>query len=157
MWLNSSEGFQRINELATDKTPFLCIISYDKTKIFAQPLDSLEDNIYYKIEELRNYMPKKRSKTFMFSKFPVDFDVYKKTLDMVQEEIRSGNTYLLNLTFKTPIKTDLSLHEIFTFANAKFKLYFKDEFVCFSPERFVEIKNDIIATYPMKGTRNNFV
>ena len=68
------------------------------------------------------------------------------------EEIRSGNTYLLNLTFKTPIESNFTLKEIFTYARAKFKLYFKDEFICFSPERFVEIENNTISTYPMKGT-----
>ncbi len=78
-------------------------------------------------------------KDFTFSKRPVDFHVYQKALDEVLEQIRSGNTYLLNLTFKTPIETNFSLKEIFTYAKAKFKLYYKDEFICFSPERFVEI------------------
>jgi para-aminobenzoate synthetase component 1 len=67
-------------------------------------------------------------------------------------EIRAGNTYLLNLTFATPIESSLDLKEIFTYAKAKFKLYFKGKFICFSPERFVEIENNCIATYPMKGT-----
>lgn len=152
MWLNTEEGFQHINTLSKSKTPFLCIISYDKKKIFAQPLDTLDNDIYYKLEDLRNYPSQKRNKAFTFSKHPVNFSVYKKTLDKILEEIRSGNTYLLNLTFKTPIETNLSLHEIFTYARAKFKLYFKDEFICFSPERFVEIEENTIATYPMKGT-----
>jgi para-aminobenzoate synthetase component 1 len=152
MWLNKKEGFQHINELAAAKIPFLCIISYDKEKIFAQPLDKLDNDIYYKLEEWCNYPAQKRTKAFTFSKHPVNFAVYKKTLEQILEEIRSGNTYLLNLTFKTPIETNLSLREIFIYARAKFKLYFKDEFICFSPERFVEIEGDTIATYPMKGT-----
>jgi len=68
------------------------------------------------------------------------------------EEIRAGNTYLLNLTFRTPIESDFTLKEIFQYSQAKFKLYFKDQFICFSPERFVDIQKDTIATYPMKGT-----
>ncbi len=152
MWLNKKEGFERINTLSKSKTPFLCIISYDKEKIFTQPLDKLDNNIYYKLENWRNYPPQKRNKEFTFSKQPVNFSIYKKALDEILEEIRSGNTYLLNLTFKTPIETNLSLKEIFTYAKAKFKLYFKDEFICFSPERFVEIEGNTIATYPMKGT-----
>ncbi|MCJ7765071.1 MAG: aminodeoxychorismate synthase component I, partial [Thiovulaceae bacterium] len=35
---------------------------------------------------------------------------------------------------------------------AKFKLRFKDEFVCFSPERFIKIEDETISAYPMKGT-----
>jgi para-aminobenzoate synthetase component 1 len=73
-------------------------------------------------------------------------------MEKILTEIRAGNTYLLNLTFKTPVESNLSLREIFTYARAKFKLCFKEEFICFSPERFVEIENNTIATYPMKGT-----
>lgn len=151
-WLNNEKGFAHINTLAKTRTPFLFIISFDQKKIFAQALDALDDDIYYKLEDWRNYPLKKRTKDFTFSKFPVDFSTYKKALDRVLEEIRSGNTYLLNLTFETPIESSFSLREIFTYAKAKFKLYFKDQFICFSPERFVEINNNTIATYPMKGT-----
>ena len=151
-WLNKENGFEEINKLAKTRTPFLFITSFDGEKIFAKPLDGLDNNIFYKLEDWRNYPVKKRTKNFTFSKFPVDFNTYQKALNEVLEEIRSGNTYLLNLTFRTPVESSLSLKEIFTYARAKFKLYFKDEFICFSPERFVEIKGNTIATYPMKGT-----
>ncbi len=152
MWLKKEEGFEQINTLGQAHTPFLFIISYDQNKIFTKPLDSLDDDIFYKLEEWRNYPVQKREKPFTFSKNPVDFSTYKKALNKILEQIRSGNTYLLNLTFKTPIETNYSLKEIFTYARAKFKLYYKDEFICFFPERFVEMENDTIATYPMKGT-----
>ncbi|MCW8838903.1 MAG: aminodeoxychorismate synthase component I, partial [Thiovulaceae bacterium] len=29
---------------------------------------------------------------------------------------------------------------------------YKDKFVCFSPEKFIQIHNDTISTFPMKGT-----
>jgi len=152
MWLNKKNGFEQINTLAKNRTPFLFITSYNGEKVFAQALDDLDDNIFYKVEEWRNHPVQKHTKNFTFSKSPVNFNTYKKALDLVLEEIRSGNTYLLNLTFKTPIESSLTLKEIFTYARAKFKLYFKDEFICFSPERFMEIENNTIATYPMKGT-----
>ena len=152
MWYAKEKGFEQINQLGLARTPFLFIVSYDQNKIFAQSLESLDDDIYYKLEDWRNYPVKKREKPFTFSKSPVAFTQYKKALDEILEEIRSGNTYLLNLTFKTPIETNYSLEEIFTYAHAKFKLYYKDEFICFSPERFVDIEGETIATYPMKGT-----
>ena len=151
-WLNKEEGFEYINLLSQNRTPFLFIISYDKTKIFAQALDDLDDDIFYKLEDWRNYSVKKREKDFTFSKSPVNFSQYEKAFQQILEEIRSGNTYLLNLTFKTPIESSLSLKEIFTYSRAKFKLYFKGQFICFSPERFVDIQDSLIATYPMKGT-----
>ena len=151
---NFKNTYDDINKLGQDRTPFFFIISYDQNKIFAKALDSLDDDICYKLEDWRNYPVKKREKECTFSKKPIDFTIYKKALDEVLEEIRSGNTYLLNLTFKTPIETNYSLKEIFTYARAKFKLYYKDEFICFSPERFVEMENRYITTYPMKGTIN---
>ncbi len=152
MWFDQKSGFARINTLGSSRTPFLFIISYDKSRIFAQPLGSLDDDIFYKLGDWRNYPVTKREKPFAFSKSPIDFSLYKKAMDQILEEIRSGNTYLLNLSFQTPIQSDLSLKEIFTYARAKFKLYFKDAFICFSPEMFVETEGDTIATYPMKGT-----
>jgi para-aminobenzoate synthetase component 1 len=151
-WYNTENGFNTINTLGASRTPFLFIISYDKTKIFAQPLAELDSDIFYKLQDWRNYPVKKREKAFTFSKSPVDFPIYQKAMEQILEEIRSGNTYLLNLTFETPVKSDFTLKEIFTYARAKFKLYFKDEFICFSPEMFVETEGNTIATYPMKGT-----
>jgi len=145
-------GFECINKLGKERTPFLFILSYDKSKIFAQSLEELDHDIHYKLEEWRNYPARKKEKEFTFSRSPVNFLQYRKAFEHILVEIRSGNTYLLNLTFHTPVKSNLTLKEIFTYAKAKFKLYFKGQFICFSPERFVEISNDTIATYPMKGT-----
>lgn len=148
----STDPYKSMNTFGKSRTPFLFIISYDTSKIVVKPLEQLDDDIFYKLESWRNYPVQKRTQDFNFSKSPVDFKTYKKALDAILEQIRSGNTYLLNLTFKTPIETNYSLKEIFTYSRAKFKLYYKDEFICFSPERFVEIEGDTIATYPMKGT-----
>ena len=83
---------------------------------------------------------------------PLSFKEYKQKFDTIIEHIKNGNTYLLNLTCKTAIQTDLSLKEIFQTAHAKYKLRIKDKFVCFSPECFINIEGDTISTFPMKGT-----
>ena len=92
------------------------------------------------------------NQSILLKKHPISFEKYKKAFNEVIEEIKKGNTYLLNLTFPTKIETNLSLLEIYNIAKAPFKLLFKDKFVCFSPERFVKIENNKIFTYPMKGT-----
>lgn len=114
-WLNKEDGYSKINTLGKNKNPFLFIISYDQNKIYAKPLKNLDDDIFYKLETWRNYPVEKRKKEFTFSKNPVDFPLYKKALDKILEEIRSGNTYLINLTFKTPIETNFTLKEICTY------------------------------------------
>ena len=143
---------QEINELASKREPFLFVLSYDLKEQFVQKLDELDSDIFFKIANQRNYPRTPIKRTYYLEKSPLAFQEYKKSLEKVLEEIRLGNTYLLNLTFKTPIETDLSLKEIFTYAKAKYKLYFKDEFICFSPEKFIEIVDNEISTYPMKGT-----
>jgi len=148
----ATDPLEEMDRLGRDSIPFLFVVPYDKSEIYVKPLSELEGDILYKLEDWRNYPPKKREKPYGFLKFPASFETYKKKLEKVLEEIRSGNTYLTNLTCKTPIETDLSLEEIFHYSRARFKLYFKDQFVCFSPECFIEIEGNSIATYPMKGT-----
>ncbi|MBN2721432.1 MAG: aminodeoxychorismate synthase component I [Campylobacterales bacterium] len=146
------EGIKTLNNLGACKIPFLFIISYDKQNIFASSLDELDNDILYKLGSMRNYLPVKLSKPYYLKRDLIDFKQYKKAFDQVIEEIRAGNTYLLNLTFRTPIETDLSLYEIFSVSKAEYKLYFKDKFICFSPEKFISIEDNTISTYPMKGT-----
>jgi len=83
---------------------------------------------------------------------PISLDQYNEKFNLVQQHIRAGNTYLLNLTQPTPICTDYTLHEIYTMANAPYKLRVGEEFVCFSPEPFITITENKIHTFPMKGT-----
>jgi para-aminobenzoate synthetase component 1 len=68
------------------------------------------------------------------------------------ENIKNGNTYLLNLTFPTKINTNYALEEIFYSSKAKYKLYCDNKLVVFSPETFVQIQNGKISSCPMKGT-----
>jgi len=79
---------------------------------------------------------------------------YTAAFNRVIQEMTDGNTYLLNLTFPTEIEVNASLPEIFFVSQAQFKLYFKNQFVTFSPERFIQITDNLIKTYPMKGTIN---
>ncbi len=151
-WFKRVDGVRQINQLAKEQTPFLFVTSFDREDIFAQPLHRLDRDILYRVGDWSNYHKDEQITKFSFSKSPIDFTTYNRAFDEIIEEIRLGNTYLLNLTFETPIETNLKLDEIFNSAKAKFKLYFKGEFICFSPECFVEIDNDYIATYPMKGT-----
>ncbi len=138
----------RLSALAREGRPFLFVISYDKSEVFTCPLDELPANI----KVSRGAKPYNNIEVPKIRKFPVPFHLYGEAFEKVIEEIRAGNSYLLNLTFPTPIDFSLSLEEIYERANAPFKLLFKDQFVCFSPEPFVTIENDTIKTFPMKGT-----
>ena len=89
---------------------------------------------------------------FHFQKNPVSFQVYQQKFDHVLKNLQAGNSFLVNLSVPTPIETDLSLREIFKFSKAPYRFWLKDQFVCFSPEIFIKIKDKRISSFPMKGT-----
>ncbi|MEA2091846.1 MAG: aminodeoxychorismate synthase component I [Campylobacterota bacterium] len=141
--------FKSLNSLGKERKPFLFISDFLAQKIEVIPLNELDKhNIKFCIDE--NYVYKKHNK--IFQKKALGFESYKKKFDEVIEQIKSGNTYLLNLTAPTKIESNLTLSEIYNCANAHYKLKYKDEFVCFSPEKFIQIRDSTIHTYPMKGT-----
>lgn len=150
--MNRKEIQNKLNKFGSSKEPFLFLLSYDLNHFFIEKLSNLNNQIKFEINQksdLRNI-----HKTSM-QKFPISFDEYKKKFDYLQEQIQNGNTYLCNLTSKTQIKTGYSLDEIYKNVQSIFKIRFQNEdenFVCFSPEKFVQINDNKIFTYPMKGT-----
>ena len=144
---------EKLNKFGLEKEPFLFVISYDFSKFYIEKISQIPSNIKFQLDEKENL--EKSFKKTKLEKFPLTFKEYEKKFDILQEEIKKGNSYLLNLTAKTKIQTSLSLDEIYENTKSKFKLRFqneRDDFVCFSPERFVQIMDNKICTYPMKGT-----
>ena len=142
-------GFDRIDTLAKERKPFLFITDFLAQKVEVYSLDELDKhNISYAIDTNK----KSRKHSFVLQKHPIDFKKYRDKFNFVQEKIKSGETYMLNLTQPTKITTNLTLKEIYQHANASYKLFYKNQFVCFSPEKFIQIKNNTIHTFPMKGT-----
>jgi para-aminobenzoate synthetase component 1 len=80
------------------------------------------------------------------------FSDYQSAFNKIQKQIRAGNSFLTNLTFPTPVEINLTLGQVFEFSRAPYKILLDGEFVCFSPESFVTIRNGVITAYPMKGT-----
>jgi len=139
----------KLNHLASIGEPFLVISDYLAKNIEVYALDELEkNNIFFSFHQ--------DSANCEYSnkiiKYPISFEKYKYKFDNVISQIKNGNTYLLNLTQPTNIKTNLDLETIYNCAKAPFKLYYKNQFISFSPERFIKIQNNTIHTYPMKGT-----
>lgn len=142
-------NFSDLNTLGGQKKPFLFISDFKAQRVEVFLLDELENNdIEFCIDE--NYKYKQHPQTFEVT--PIKIENYKKKFAAVIEKIKAGETYILNLTQETPIQTKLNLREIYAYANAHYKLRYKDEFVCFSPEKFIQIQNNQINTFPMKGT-----
>lgn len=137
-----------MNELGSQKTPFLFIIDFLKESGKIIPLDKLTGEIQYSLHST----PEEFNSEIILKRYPVSLDEYENQFNLVKKNILLGNSYLTNLTCATPVEINLSLEEIYRYSNAKYKLFLKDNFVCFSPETFVRIENRKIYSYPMKGT-----
>jgi len=103
-FLDTDEGFAQIDALGAMGEPFLFVISYDKSQIYAKPLDKLDNQIYYAIDGITNRKSTTLNHKYTLHKTPIPYTTYKKSLDRVIEQIQEGNTYLLNLTFETRIE-----------------------------------------------------
>jgi len=157
--LQNKSYIEKMNKWGEERKPFIFIIDYEMLNPIVLPLnEAIENEIYFKLPNINciDNQDFKRNE-FIFKKFPVSYSIYKKSFDQVSNEIKIGNSFLTNLTFPTPIKTDLSLNEIFYNSDAPYKLMFKDLFVVFSPEPFITISDDTISAYPMKGTIDSSV
>ena len=89
---------------------------------------------------------------FRWQTQPPTLEAYTKAYQIVVDNLYFGNSYLLNLSAPTAVATDWTLEEIFQHSQAKYKVFGQDEFVCFSPETFIQIQDGKIFSYPMKGT-----
>lgn len=141
--------------------PFFFLIDFEQEKPIICPLSEMAklglfvqmpgmDNL----EQLPNEIKVKDFPELQFQTIPLLFETYLQGFETVQQEIQLGNSYLLNLTYPTLLKTNYSLSQLFQATQAQYKLWYQDHFVCFSPECFIRIKGNKIYSYPMKGTIN---
>ncbi|MBT8190087.1 MAG: aminodeoxychorismate synthase component I [Bacteroidia bacterium] len=151
--MKQTAATSQMNLWGMQRKPFFFMIDFEMADIRLYPLEDLDDDIFLKTglftKENSEYH---KTDLVSLSPRPVNFDSYKKAFDKVLKEINFGNSFLVNLTVKTPVELSGSLLDVYYQSKSLYKLYFKDQFVVFSPETFVRIENGIISSYPMKGT-----
>ncbi len=152
--MNKELFINTANEYGKQGIAFLMIANYELNKFFIKPLTEIDNTkILYSVNGISNFSKKAQApEKYTFEKLPISFAEFEKSFNHVVEKLNKGYSYLTNLTCETPVKTNLLLKDIFFSANAKYRLLFNDEFVVFSPEIFIQIKNGNIYSFPMKGT-----
>ncbi len=158
-WLNKEKAQiaeALMNELGSKKIPFVFIIDFLSNNPLIIPYSEIDShNLYLEFPDFKHspFQNDPLPDTINFSILHQDVKRYQDAFKAVQSSIKHGDSYLLNLTLPTPIATNLSLENLFTHSNARYKLLLKDTMVCFSPETFITISAEgRIESHPMKGT-----
>ena len=147
-------NFDLMDELSLKKVPFFFMVDFllEKVEVF-QENEIEEESLLIDFQNFKNMKTTEAENAEIELKILSESaEIYRKGFDFVQENLRQGNSYLTNYTMKSEIAINLTLKEIFYHSKAKYKVWYNDEFVFFSPETFVEIIDDQIYTHPMKGT-----
>lgn len=147
-------NFDLMDELSLKKVPFFFMVDFllEKVEVF-QENEIEEESLLIDFHNFKNIKTTEAENAEIELKILSESaEIYRKGFDFVQENLRQGNSYLTNYTMKSEIAINLTLKEIFYHSKAKYKVWYNDEFVFFSPETFVEIIDGQIYTHPMKGT-----
>jgi len=152
--LNSHQDIiEKLNAFGKMQKPFIFFIDFEMEKPRLFSLEELEQ------EEIQIHFPTFQTKKIEYDATKIELQITPSTMQeyadlfsAVQQNLQQGNSYLTNLTVQTPIHLSTELEPIFQQAKAKYKIQFTSEWVCFSPETFIEIKGNKIYAYPMKGT-----
>jgi len=148
-----ADFIESMNRLGQEKVPFLFMVDFEMMNPLIIKLNEVDPKeILYSIQGFTNSNINSPKGLVSMEKSPGSLLDYKKKFDMVLGHLEYGDTFLTNLTVKTEVKLGSSLYDIFSQSEAKYKLLFKNQFLVFSPETFVQIKEGKIYAYPMKGT-----
>ena len=150
----NQEKFQELDELSEKKVPFFFMIDFLMGNVLIFNEQALKSKkILVDFPSFKNAESKISKKSeILWKSHPKSKENYQKGFEIVQNHLKRGDSYLVNYTCETKIETNLSLEDIFHQSKAKYKVLLPNQFTFFSPETFVEIKNQQIFTHPMKGT-----
>lgn len=164
MHLHTKEqAVKRMNNWGLLRRPFIFIINYLQDASYVEEISSVDSTeLLYNLNGFTNQSTSDKSNEnsclnnkkehIHWQSFPESLDIYRHSFNIVQRNIFAGNSFLTNLTCRTPIETNLTLQDIYFRSKAIYKLWLKDSFTVFSPEIFVRIHQGKISSYPMKGT-----
>ena len=153
MFIKRNEIIDKINHFSGRHQSFLFVLDFaSENGIVLTPKEASDNGIQYDIDGSATIPEIIAKKPLQFEFSGVSFETYKKAFEKIVFHLKRGDTYLLNLTFPTPLMINLSMAEIFASSRARFKLFIPEHFVVFSPEVFIHIEDSIICSYPMKGT-----
>ncbi|MEL6834311.1 MAG: aminodeoxychorismate synthase component I [Bacteroidota bacterium] len=144
-----------LNQWGRDREPFFLLADFELEQVRSWRIRDIDP------EQLRFEFNVAKGEHAAFSEDQSDLDWqveyptaerYAQAFSLVQKGLHRGDSFLLNLTSPSQVHTNWSLEDIYQRTEARYKIWWKDKFVVFSPEIFVQIRNGKIFSHPMKGT-----
>ena len=162
---SKQEAIARMNMLAGCSKSFVFLIDYSQEQVYVEETAEVSpEELIYNLNGFTNeavagltdeLLSESLPEQIEWISQPVSFREYSRAFRHVKKNILAGNSFLTNLTCRTPVQTNLTLKDIYCSSRALYKVWVKNRFVVFSPEIFVRIKKGIISSYPMKGKLQN--
>lgn len=152
--MSIGEFIDTLNKWGSQQIPFLFIVDFELKKPLAFRLSEIDpEKIRYNFNGFSNVRDNRTpDHSLQLKKFPIGINAFRDKFDKVIRHLAYGDSYLTNLTIRTELEIGGTLEDLFFASKAKYKLLFGDEFLVFSPETFVQIRDGKIFSYPMKGT-----
>lgn len=143
-----------VNHLVHAHEPFLFMVDFEMKNPWVCPLADIDPSVVlFDINGKTNAPARTRGNHGVELKpKPISFESYAEKFSMVMKGLSYGDSFLTNLTIRTPLEASLDLKHIFFQTSARYKLWFNERFLVFSPEPFFKTANGWIFSYPMKGT-----
>ncbi len=151
----SSKFIRTFNQWTVQKKAFVFLIDFEgKKPVLFLKNEAAKHGLFFSTPKANNLGIKqfKISEKLDLVVQPVSYKKYLKAFLQVQKHLKKGDTYLLNLTAKSLLQNQIDLRQIFYYAQAPYRILWQNQFVCFSPESFIQIEGNKVYTFPMKGT-----
>jgi para-aminobenzoate synthetase component 1 len=144
---------EKINDYAIRRLPFLLLTDFELQEPVLFLTEELEqENIHVAFPQFNTVREPSINGPVALQPKPASFEAYQHQFNIVRDHLQQGNSFLTNLTAETPVEINGTLHDVYQQAQARYKILYKDQWVCFSPESFIRIQDQTISSYPMKGT-----
>lgn len=151
-FIKAQDVFDMMNSATGQKYLFAVDFELDRGFFMLNP--DKQNDVLWRVNGASNFSREtSKPPCKLFAPQPISFNKYESKFEVVGRGLQSGNSFLTNLTLRTPLLLGYTLDEIARHSNSQYVLMIPEHFVCFSPETFVQISADgIISSNPMKGT-----
>jgi para-aminobenzoate synthetase component 1 len=147
----------RINELGSRGIPFFMMADFElrRPQVW-QPHEWKAAGVQFSFApgDAEHAMPVSVPSAFPpgWAATPPSFSSYLVKFGRVYAALQRGDAYVVNLTDRTELHSVPGLEQLFRQSRARYKVWMPGQWLCFSPEQFVFIRDGVISTFPMKGT-----